>query len=117
MIDAPVQSEVADSFTHAHREQRHPLFERRKHDLVYKTSISQRAAKKGVTLQVPTLEGEHVEIVLLPDELTKGTTEIVRVIQGEGMPIKGESRRGDLRVVIKIRQAPIALWPVNWLVR
>ena len=101
------------------RESRHPLFERQKHDLVYRHSISRRAAKHGTVLAVPTLSGEPLEVEILPDEITDAGSlgELTRVIEGQGMPIKGGPSRGDLRVVVRIRQAPRVrplAWPVAW---
>jgi len=96
------------------RERRHPLFERMKNDLVYRISISRRAARRGTTVSVPTLRGDGLDVKISPNELTTASAEVVRVLEGHGMPIKGGPKRGDLRVIIRIRQLPLQLWPVSW---
>jgi len=76
----------------------HPIFRREGHDVVHQQKINIAHAALGVTLQVPTLEGE-ADIVI-----PKGTQtgDVIR-LKGEGVPHLGSnSHRGDQLVSIVV---------------
>ena len=72
-------------------------FERRGEDLVTRLDVPFPAAALGVTVTVPTLDGEH-ELDLEPG--TQPAT--VLRLRGRGLPAVRGRRRGDLHVVVNV---------------
>ena len=76
------------------REKRHRIFERQKHDLLWRYSVARRKARRGFTVRVPLLGSEEpVLLEMGPGEALDGDQ---KILQGQGMPIRGGPDRGDL---------------------
>lgn len=83
------------------RDKMHPLFKREASDIRYTAKITLKQALCGVTVRVPTLNGEHITLNTT-NEVIKPST--VKRIQGKGLPFPKEpSRRGDLLVAFDIQ--------------
>lgn len=76
----------------------HPVFQRRGNDLVVKKAVKITDILLGKKIDVPTLSGKEVKIVL-PGGFRLGDQ--VRV-SGEGMPVFGTLQRGNLYVILDI---------------
>jgi molecular chaperone DnaJ len=76
----------------------HPLFEQHDSTLVYRANLEFSEATLGTRLDLPTLEGDEVELDV-PAGTQPGT---VFTIPGRGMTGLGRRRRGDLQVVVDI---------------
>lgn len=82
------------------KEKPHPHFSRRKHDLIFRASISLREALTGTTVDVPMLDG-RVLPVAVSDIVSPG---FEKSISGEGMPIsKSPNARGYLVLAFDIQ--------------
>ena len=81
------------------RESPHAALRRRRHDLVFDARLSRRQAARGLTLDVPRLNGEDWHVEFAPGEARDGLT---RRFSGGGMPIKGGPARGDLLVEVRL---------------
>lgn len=93
---APRGGEPGDLFVNV-RVRTHPDFERRGDDLVHACQISVVQAVLGVSLQVPTLEGEHelsVPAGTQPGQMFR--------IKHEGVPSLRGRGRGDLLVRVDV---------------
>lgn len=75
-----------------------PRFERRDHDLFYRTEIGFAEAALGTRLDVPTIDGEPVDMDV-PSGTQPGS---VFTIPGRGMTVLGRRIRGDLHVVVDV---------------
>jgi molecular chaperone DnaJ len=93
---APRGGQPGDLFVNV-RVQPHPDFERRGDDLIHACHISVAQAVLGVSLQVPTLEGEHE--LSVPAGTQPG--QIFR-IKHEGVPSLRGRGRGDLLVRVDV---------------
>jgi molecular chaperone DnaJ len=72
-------------------------FVREGNDLIAALDVAAPLAALGATLEVPTLEGT------MPIDLPSGTQPgEVLTVRGQGMPVLGRARRGDLRVVVNV---------------
>ena len=81
-------------------EEPHPLFKREGNDLIYTANIPLVKALCGTSVNVPTLGGRRIPMVL--KDIVNPTTE--KRIVSEGMPIsKQPGRKGDLIVRFNIR--------------
>jgi molecular chaperone DnaJ len=76
----------------------HPFFKRSGDDLVCKLPISITQAALGVSVKVPTLDGQE-ELHIPPGTQTESTF----VIKGKGMPKLNGKGRGDLLVKVVVR--------------
>jgi molecular chaperone DnaJ len=72
-------------------------FVRERDDLVTVLDVAAPLAALGATLQVETLEG--TSSVELPSGTQPGE---LLTLRGQGMPVLGRARRGDLRVVVNV---------------
>ncbi|XP_068130578.1 dnaJ homolog subfamily B member 1-like [Hyperolius riggenbachi] len=78
----------------------HTMFKRDSSNLVYTAKISLREALCGCSVNVPTLDGRTLPVVIR-DIVSPGTK---RRIHGEGLPLpKSPDQRGDLIVEFDIR--------------
>uniref|UniRef100_A0A7S0JGC7 J domain-containing protein n=1 Tax=Calcidiscus leptoporus TaxID=127549 RepID=A0A7S0JGC7_9EUKA len=82
------------------RERAHPTLTRDDDDLVYRTSLSRRTARRGFTMKVPQLRGPPLVVSIAPGEAVDGRE---RVLSGAGMPVKGGTQRGNLKIRFSIR--------------
>ena len=80
----------------------HQNFERDGNDLYCAVPVSFTQAILGCEIQITSLDGKRVSIKV-PDGTVNG--KLLR-IKGEGVPISGSSRKGDLYVKIMV-QTPI----------
>ena len=76
----------------------HPIFTREDSDLVYHLPVNMAEAALGVEKEVPTLDGDSVE-VKVPQGTQPGTEFRIR---GKGIPHINSNRRGDLRVLVDL---------------
>lgn len=76
----------------------HDRLEREGDDLIAHAGLTITEAALGATVSIPTPEGE-VELRFDPGTQPGD----VRVLRGQGMPLLGASRRGDLRVLVDVR--------------
>jgi curved DNA-binding protein len=74
-----------------------PVFTREGNDIIVERSIRFSEAALGVTLEVPTLEGE--KRIKVPAGIQSGTK--IR-LKGFGVPIMGKATKGDLFVKINV---------------
>ncbi len=72
----------------------HEIFKRADHDLVYDLPLNIAQASLGTEVEIPTIEGDAVELKLKPG-VQHGQ---VHVIRGRGVPHLRGSGRGDLLV-------------------
>jgi molecular chaperone DnaJ len=79
--------------------ERHPYFERDGNDLVCLVPISITQAALGADISINSLDGKKIAIKIAP-----GTEngKLLRV-KGEGVPIAGTSKKGDLYVKILVQ--------------
>lgn len=92
------------------RDKPHPKFKREASDLRYTAKITLKQALCGLTLRVPTLSGETVQLETF-GEVIKPVT--VKRIQGKGLPYPKEPmRRGDLLIAFEI-QFPNTIAPLT----
>lgn len=83
------------------RDKPHPTFKREASDIRYTAKVTLRQALCGVTVRVPTLNGDPLTLNTA-NEVIKPNT--VKRIQGRGLPFPKEpSRRGDLLVAFEIQ--------------
>jgi molecular chaperone DnaJ len=76
-----------------------PRFERQGDDLIHRTSIGIAEAALGTRVEVPTIDGETIEM-----EIPKGTQPGTTVtVARHGMTILGRRGRGDLIVQVDVR--------------
>ena len=88
------------------RVREHPLFRREGYDIVRVQTINIAQAALGVTLEVPTLEGEAE--VVIPQGAQTG--DVIR-LKGEGVPHLGRrNQRGDQLVTVVV-ETPRSLTP------
>lgn len=77
----------------------HPLFERDGNDLYCAVPVTLAQAALGCEITITALDGKKVTIKV-PDGTSNG--KLLR-IKGEGVPISGSSRKGDLYVKIMVQ--------------
>ena len=77
----------------------HPLFERDGQDLYCAVPVSMTQAALGCDITINSLDGKKVTIKI-PSGTTNG--KLLR-IKGEGVPMAGGSRKGDLYVKLMIQ--------------
>lgn len=75
-----------------------PRFERFESDLVHRASVGIAEAALGTRIEVPTVEGETIELDVPPGS-QPGTR---FTLEGLGMPVLGRRQRGDLHVVVDV---------------
>ena len=85
------------------RVREHPLFVRDESDLLYRASLNMAEAALGMTKQIPTLEGDDVDLEI-PPGTQAGSEFRVRArgvprIRRDGRPT---DRRGDIRVLVDV---------------
>ncbi len=77
---------------------RHSFFQREGDDLFCRVSIPRREARRGTTVEVPTLNGSVA--VKIPAGTKSGK---IFTLKGEGMPSLGGKDRGDQKVTILVQ--------------
>ena len=85
------------------RVREHPFFVRDESDLLYRASLNMAEAALGMTKQIPTLEGDDVDLEI-PPGTQAGSEFRVRArgvprIRRDGRPT---DRRGDIRVLVDV---------------
>ncbi|MCX5909334.1 MAG: J domain-containing protein [Deltaproteobacteria bacterium] len=76
---------------------RHPFFQRVGDDLYYTATVAPREAKKGTTVEVPTLTSKNA--LKIPAGTAAGQ---VFVLKGQGMPSLDGRGRGDQKITIQV---------------
>lgn len=82
----------------------HPNFQRQDNDLFCSVPISMTQAALGCEVSITSLDGNHISLKI-PEGSTNG--KMLRV-KGEGVPISGSSRKGDLYIELSV-QTPTKL--------
>jgi len=82
------------------REKPHSTFKRRGNDLILQKRIKLLDSIAGTSFTIPTLDNRKLWVTLNKGENIKQGD--MRIIEGEGMPIKGSSKKGQLAVVFDI---------------
>ncbi len=82
----------------------HPNFQRQDNDLFCSVPISMTQAALGCEVSITSLDGNHISLKI-PEGSTNG--KMLRV-KGEGVPISGSTRKGDLYIELSV-QTPTKL--------
>lgn len=76
----------------------HKLYEREGADLYTAVPVSMVCAALGGTIDIPGIDHDKIEV-----EIPQGTQTGTRLkVKGQGMPVMGSNRRGDLYVLVKV---------------
>ncbi|KAI6213488.1 hypothetical protein M3Y94_00156600 [Aphelenchoides besseyi] len=78
----------------------HDVFQRKGNDLIMKRTITLNEALCGFSAAIKHLDDRDIILKTSPGVVLK--PEGIHRVEGEGMPIKGESARGDLYVVFDV---------------
>ncbi len=85
------------------KERKHKYIIRKGDDLIYDCTVTEQQVKKGVRIKVPIPNGDRLEIVTEPNEISSGYR---KCIPGKGMPIRKPEdphrERGDFIVKFKV---------------
>lgn len=79
-------------------EKEHQMFIREGDDLKLEVDIPLVDALTGCTIQIPLLGGEKMDLSI--DEIVHPGEE--KIIEGQGMPTKDETKRGDLKLHFRV---------------
>ena len=80
-------------------EKAHEFYQREGHDLICTQKITLAEALTDFSLEVTTLDGRQL-VVALNEVITPG---FEKVIKGEGMPVKENGRKGNLKIRFEIK--------------
>ncbi|KAF2078070.1 hypothetical protein CYY_000621 [Polysphondylium violaceum] len=82
------------------KEKPHATFKRRGNDLVLQKRIKLLDSIAGTSFTIPTLDNRKLWVTVNKGENIKQGD--MRIIEGEGMPIKGSAKKGHLAVIFDI---------------